>query len=302
MSGPLVQFSSAERLPPWIRTGLPRGEYGHVKELLHAQGLSTVCREARCPNVSECWSAGTATLMLLGESCTRRCSFCAVTTRSPGGQVDRSEPQRVATAVSRWGLRYLVLTQVCRDDLADQGAEVLAQTVSAVREASPETRIELLIGDLGGSREALRTVLASHPDVLAHNLETVRRLSPEVRDRRATYDRSLEVLRESRHVGPEVPVTKSSIMLGLGEREEEVEESLHDLRAAGVELLTLGQYLRPGGGRFHPVVRYVPPEEFDALGLRALDLGFAGVASGPLVRSSYRADELFHRALSARGS
>ncbi len=279
----------------------PRGPaYPEVRDLLDGLGLGTVCREARCPNLSECWSAGTATLMLLGTDCTRRCAFCAVTTHWPRGEIDRSEPERVAEAVARWGLRYVVLTQVCRDDLADGGAAQLAETVRRIRASAPGTLVELLIGDLGGNEEALRALFAHPPDVLAHNLETVRAISPRVRDPRAGYDRSLDLLRAARRAGPPRLVTKSSLMLGLGETDEELGEAFRDLREAQVDLLTLGQYLRPGP-RHVPVARYVPPEEFEHLRSVAHDLGFAGVEAGPLVRSSYRAEALFRGARSAKG-
>ena len=268
--------------------------------MLGELGLGTVCREARCPNLPECWSAGAATLMLLGTECTRRCSFCAVTTHWPRGVVDATEPARVAEAVERWGLRYVVLTQVCRDDLGDGGASVMAETVRRIRERAPRTLVELLIGDLGGATDTLRSLLESPPDVLAHNLETVRSLSPEVRDPRAGYDRSLSVLRSARRLGSSTLVTKSSVMLGLGETSEELEGALRDLRSADVDLLTLGQYLRPSPAH-RPVSRFIPPEEFARWESRALSLGFHGAACGPLVRSSYRAEELFDRARSARG-
>lgn len=288
-------------LPAWIRVRPPRGPvYPEVRGMLEELRLGTVCREARCPNLPECWSAGSATLMLLGTDCTRRCAFCAVRTHWPRGIVDASEPARVAEAVRRWGLRYVVLTQVCRDDLADGGAGPLAATVSAIRAGSPATLVELLIGDLGGRAPALDRVLEARPDVLAHNLETVRSLSPEVRDPRAGYDRSLELLRRARARAGPSQVLKSSIMLGLGEREPELLAAFRDLRAAGVDLLTLGQYLRPGP-EHRPVVRFVPPAEFAALAARARELGFAGVEAGPLVRSSYRAESLYRRARAASG-
>jgi lipoyl synthase len=291
----------AHGLPEWIRIRPPHGaQYPEVRELLHRLRLGTVCREARCPNLPECWSAGTATLMLLGTDCTRRCGFCAVTTHWPNGAVDASEPARVAEAVRDWGLRYVVLTQVCRDDLSDGGAGVLAETVARIRETAPSTRVELLIGDLGGEDAPIATVLREPPDVLAHNLETVRSLSPTVRDRRAGYERSLSVLARVRErAGPGL-VTKSSIMLGLGEGEEELRTAFGDLRSAGVDLLTLGQYLRPSPAHV-PVERYVPPAEFDRWKVVARGLGFAGVEAGPLVRSSYHAEELFRRARRARG-
>ena len=287
-------------LPPWIRTRPPGGPlYPEVRGLLAGLHLGTVCREARCPNLPECWSAGTATLMLLGTECTRRCSFCAVTTHWPRGAVDRTEPERVAEAVRSWGLRYVVLTQVCRDDLSDGGASLLAETVARIRTASPSTLVELLIGDLGGNASALAALLVDPPDVLAHNLETVRSLSAEVRDPRAGYDRSLAVLRQARELGARDLVTKSSIMLGLGESSEELATALTDLREAGVDLLTLGQYLRPTSDH-RPVARYVPPEEFGAWSDRARAAGFLGVEAGPLVRSSYHAEELYRRAVRVR--
>ncbi|MCI4364884.1 MAG: lipoyl synthase [Thermoplasmata archaeon] len=288
------------RLPPWIRIRPPQGpQYSEVRELLEGLHLETVCREARCPNLPECWSAGTATLMLLGTDCTRRCGFCAVTTRWPRGVVDRTEPERVATAVERWGLRYVVLTQVCRDDLPDGGASILSETVDRIHRAVPSTKVELLAGDLGGSESALRVVLGHPPEVFAHNIETVRSLSPRVRDPRAGYDRSLQVLSRARSVGGSRLVTKTSIMLGLGEAEQDLETTLRDLRSAGVDLVTFGQYLAPGP-KHTPVVRYLPPGEFSRWKERALDLGFAGVEAGPLVRSSYHAEELFDRAASGR--
>jgi lipoic acid synthetase len=284
------------RLPPWFTIRPPRGEqYPEVRELLHELRLGTVCREAHCPNLSECWSAGAATIMLLGTDCTRRCGFCAVNTHWPRGAVDPTEPARVAEGVRRWKLRYVVLTQVCRDDLPDGGAAHLAATVEALRAECPETLVELLIGDLAGREESLALLCERPPDVLAHNLETVVRLSPGVRDPRASYAQSLALLARAKALSPRPLVTKSSIMLGLGERETELLASFADLRRAGVDLLTLGQYLRPSSTHL-PVDRYVPPEEFDRLGELARAHGFAGVESGPLVRSSYRAEELYRAA------
>lgn len=295
---PPVEGTTA--LPMWIRARPPRGElYEGVRGLLGELGLGTVCREARCPNLAECWSAGTATLMLLGTDCTRRCGFCAVRTHWPAGAVDPTEPSRVGEAVARWGLRYVVLTQVCRDDLPDGGAGALAETVRAIRASSPGTLVELLIGDLGGETASLETVLNARPDVLAHNLETVERLSSEVRDHRAGYRRSLTLLDRARRLGDRRLVTKSSIMLGLGETEAELARSFDDLRSSGVELLTLGQYLRPSGQHV-AVDRYLPPEEFERLGDLARAHGFSGVEAGPMVRSSYRAQELFEGARARR--
>jgi lipoyl synthase len=291
---------TVERLPSWIRTRPPHGaQYPEVRDMLDRLHLGTVCREARCPNLPECWSAGTATLMLLGTDCTRRCGFCAVTTHWPHGVVDATEPARVAEAVREWGLRYVVLTQVCRDDLPDGGASLLAETVRRIRDAAPSVLVELLIGDLAGREEALRTLLEEPPDVLAHNLETVRSLSPHVRDRRAGYDRSLGVLRAAREAGPKGLVTKSSIMLGLGEDPNELRSAFADLRVAGTDLLTLGQYLRPSPAHL-PVQHYVTPEEFGVWKELATDHGFAGVEAGPLVRTSYHAEELYRRAHSSR--
>jgi len=296
-----IRPSPEHGLPPWIRIRPPRGPvYPEVRGILHDLQLETVCREARCPNLAECWSAGAATLMLLGTDCTRRCAFCAVTTRWPRGAVDPTEPARVAEAVRRWGLRYVVLTQVCRDDLSDGGAGLLAETVRRIHTESPSTLVELLIGDLGDEETAIRTVIDATPDVLAHNLETVRSLSPSVRDRRAGYDRSLDVLaRIRRWAGPE-QVTKSSVMLGLGEPDDELRQAFRDLRTAGVDLLSLGQYLRPSPGHV-AVRRFVPPEEFATWRRTALELGFAGVEAGPMVRSSYRAEELYRSARERRG-
>ncbi len=289
------------RLPSWIRVRPPHGTaYRDVKGILDELRLGTVCREARCPNLSECWSAGAATIMLLGTDCTRRCGFCAVTTHWPKGVVDPTEPARVAEAVRRWGLRYVVLTQVCRDDLTDGGAAALAATVDAVRRESPSTLVELLIGDLGHDPAAWATVVRARPDVLAHNLETTRSLSPNVRDRRASYDGSLELLAAVRTLGGPGLVTKSSIMLGLGESDEELRDAMGDLRRADVDLLTLGQYLRPSEQHV-PLSRYVPPEEFERWKVAADRTGFAGVTAGPLVRSSYRAEELYRSARAARG-
>ncbi|MCI4317915.1 MAG: lipoyl synthase [Thermoplasmata archaeon] len=299
-AGPAIALGTPGRLPDWIRVRPPAGPvYPEVRSLLGELRLETVCREAHCPNLPECWSAGAATLMLLGTDCTRRCGFCAVTTHWPAGVIDRTEPSRVAEGVRRWALRYVVLTQVCRDDLPDGGASILQETVAALRSAAPSTLVELLIGDLGDNPDAMKAVLADAPDVLAHNLETVRRLSDTIRDRRAGYDRSLRVLRRAKEFGPPDLVTKSSIMLGLGETTQELGESFSDLRSAGVDLLTLGQYLPPSA-KHVPVVRYIPPAEFENLKGLALRAGFSAVEAGPLVRSSYHAEELYRAAVGRR--
>ena len=275
--------------PPWLKIRVP-GDLDRlpVAKLMHDLALNTVCQEARCPNIFECWGAGTATFMVLGEICTRRCTFCAVSRGTPFA-VDGDEPRRVAEAVDRMGVRHAVITMVNRDDMPDGGAEHIAQTVRAVRERTGAA-VEVLISDLEGNRDALRVVIASQPEVLAHNIETVPRLYAQVRPV-AKYDRSLQVLRWSREAGM---LTKSSLMLGLGETEDEILAVARDLRNEGVAIFTMGQYLAPTE-RHHPVRRYYTPEEFAELGKQALHLGFQHVESAPLVRSSYMAHRALHR-------
>ncbi len=261
-------------------------------------GLHTVCQEALCPNLGECWGHGTMTVMLMGEVCTRACKFCAVHTGNPGGALDPAEPQKVAEAISALKLAYVVLTSVDRDDLADGGAAHFARTVREIKARRPQTRVEALTPDFQGDQKAIRTVIESGLDVFAHNLETVRRLTPKVRDPRASYDQSLAVLAFAKAYIREknLPVlTKSSLMLGLGETEAEIREAMADLRAAGVDILTLGQYLRPTRNHL-PVERYVTPEAFERYRRWGLEAGFLEVFSGPLVRSSYRAERIFHEA------
>jgi lipoyl synthase len=278
------------RKPGWIGRPLPSDPaFSRVRFLLEEQGLYTVCREARCPNQGECFSRGTAVFLILGDSCTRRCRFCAVTQRAPE-RPDPDEPGRVAEAAVRMSLDYVVVTSVTRDDLADGGAGFFAETIHCLRARRPSARIEVLIPDFQGDEAALRTVLDARPDVLNHNLETVARLYSEVRPQ-AVYPRSLELLGRAAALAPGITV-KSGLMLGLGERRKEVESALRDLLAAGCRILTLGQYLQPKRGCL-PVARYLTPEEFDAWREAALGMGFAQVASGPLVRSSYHAEELF---------
>jgi lipoic acid synthetase len=280
-----------QQKPDWLRTRAPSGAaYERVRETARRDGVRTVCDASHCPNLGECWSHGNATFMILGDSCTRACRFCAVHHGVPSA-IDPAEPRRVAAAVERLGLRHVVVTSVTRDDLPDQGAEQFAQTVREIRAASPAAKVELLVPDLQGNEDALRTVVDAGPDVIAHNLEVVRRLQPEVRDAMASYDRSLDVL--ARYGRLSEAYTKSSLMLGVGEEREEVLAAMRDLRQAGVDILTIGQYLQPRGCEL-PVIRYVPPSEFDELRQEALALGFARVASGPLVRSSYRAFETFN--------
>jgi len=279
--------------PDWLRVRVRASpELDRVRSLVREKGLHTVCASAACPNLSECWARGTATFMIGGERCTRRCGFCDVATARPDA-LDPLEPARVAEAVSALGLRFAVVTCVARDDLPDGGAAQMAATIRAIRRRCPATGIEVLIADYKGDEAALRAVLDASPDVLNHNLETVARLQRRVRPA-ASFERSLGVLRRAGELRPDIP-TKSGLMLGLGERDDEVEQALRDLRAAGVGLLTLGQYLRPSDDHL-PVERFVPPAEFDAWAERARQLGFREVAAGPLVRSSYRAERLAGRA------
>jgi lipoic acid synthetase len=277
------------RLPEWLRIKLPTTEgYGETRSLLDELKLHTVCESAKCPNHWECWSKGTATFMIAGDRCTRACGFCAVSTAKPLA-LETDEPMRVAEAARRMGLQHIVITAVARDDLADGGAEHFRQTIEAVRKLSPKITIEVLTPDFLDRDSAIETVLAANPHVFNHNLETVRRLTPAVRSR-ATYDRSLSVLEKVKAKRGDAIHTKSGLMLGLGEVESEVLEALTDLRAVGCEILTLGQYLQPSLKHL-PVVNYISPAKFHELGERARALGFAHVASGPLVRSSYHADE-----------
>jgi len=274
--------------PSWLRIRLPTGSrFDEVRGILARTKVRTVCDSSHCPNISECWACGNATFMILGEACTRSCRFCAVRQGEPAGEVDQDEPLRVARAVGQLGLRHAVITSVTRDDLPDGGAEMFGRTVGAIRSASPATTVELLIPDLKGDEGSLRTVVKAGPDVLGHNLEVVERLQSSVRDRAASYERSLGVLRTIRQIDPTMR-TKTSLMLGLGETEQEVLGAFRDIRAAGVGILTLGQYLRPRGCQL-AVERYVPPQEFEGLRQRALGLGFTHVMAGPLVRSSYHA-------------
>jgi lipoic acid synthetase len=279
--------------PRWLRRSLPTGpEYERIRKLLKGHGLTTVCQEAKCPNQFECYGKGTATFMILGERCTRNCRFCAVQHR-PETLPDPAEPGRVAEAVALLGLRYAVITSVTRDDLPDGGAALFAATIGAIREARPGTLIEVLIPDLQGNRQALTTILDAGPDVLNHNVETVARLYPEVRPQ-AEYRRSLLLLHRVKESHPHIP-TKSGLMLGLGEISREIEETWRDLRTAGCDILTMGQYLQPSAEHL-PVQRFLPPEEFAELAEKALVLGFAGVAAGPFVRSSYQAESLYRTA------
>ena len=282
----LVSITRQPERPKWLRAPAPAGEnYRELKELITRLRLHTVCESAACPNVGECWNHRTATFMILGNVCTRRCGFCAVEKGAPL-PVDYDEPERVAEAVAAMGLRFAVVTSVNRDDRPDGGAELFAYTIRAIRARVPGCGVEVLIPDFQGNRAAVATVMDARPDVLNHNTETVPRLYRQVR-LGARYERSLDVLGYAKQIAPHRP-TKSGLMLGLGETPEEVLEVMRDLRARGVDILTLGQYLRPSPTHL-PIVRYVPPEEFASFRLAGGKMGFAHVEAGPLVRSSYHA-------------
>ncbi len=290
-TAPPVESKPRPRLPEWLRIKLSTSDsFARTRSLLDELKLHTVCESAKCPNHWECWSKGTATFMIAGDRCTRACGFCAVNTAKPFA-LEADEPLRVAEATRRMKLRHVVITAVARDDLADGGAEHFRQTIEAVRRLNPQTVIEVLTPDFNDRDDAIDAVLAAGPEIFNHNLETVRRLTPAVRSR-ATYDRSLSVLKKVKARGGDGILTKSGLMLGLGEREEEVLTAMSDLRAVGCDILTLGQYLQPTL-RHLPVVEFVSPARFDGLGQRAREMGFLHVASGPMVRSSYHADE-FH--------
>jgi lipoyl synthase len=296
--------------PEWLKVRAPGGDtYHRLKQTFRELDLHTVCEEARCPNVGECWREGTATVMLLGDVCTRGCRFCAVTTGDPRGAVDVREPEHVARAIARLDLQYVVMTMVNRDDLLDGGAEHVARTVERLRRLRPDILIETLVGDFQGHLSAVDTIARAAPDVFAHNVECVRRLTRSVRDVRSSYDLSLKVLGRAREIAGALVaessplgrrLTKSSIMVGLGESDDEVIETMRDLREVGVDVVTVGQYLRPSP-KHHEVVRFVPPETFAAYERAALEMGFLYAASGPLVRSSYRAAEVFLRSLLTSG-
>ncbi|HAN72147.1 MAG TPA: lipoyl synthase [Actinobacteria bacterium] len=284
-----------ERKPEWIRTRLKTGpEFTQIQALVKSEGLHTVCQEAGCPNIYECWEDREATFLIGGEQCTRRCDFCQIDTGRPA-PLDRDEPRRVAESVRTMGLRYATVTGVARDDLPDEGAWLYAQTVREIHDLNPGTGVEVLIPDFSGNPKLLGEVFAAAPEVLAHNVETVPRLFKRIRPA-FTYERSLDVITQARAAGL---VTKSNLILGMGESIEEVHEALRDLVTAGCDLVTITQYLRPTP-RHHPVERWVRPEEFVALADTATGLGFAGVMSGPLVRSSYRAGRLYEQAIAAR--
>ena len=282
-----------ERKPKWLRIKSQNSsKFRELKEIVSHKKLHTVCEEAMCPNIQECWSHGTATFMLLGSVCTRACKFCAVDTGNPKGQIDAKEPEKVANSITQMNLKYAVLTSVNRDDLEDGGAMHFAQTVVSIKKEAPGVIIEALVPDFLGKRESIETLLDSNVEVFAQNLETVKRLTHQVRDHRAGYEQTLEVLAYAKKYSPKT-ISKTSLMLGLGESEDELLEAFNDIRSAGVDVLTLGQYMRPTINHL-PVEKWYSPEEFLYMKNLALDIGFKEVASGPLVRSSYRADKIAH--------
>lgn len=289
--------SPIEAKPPWIKTTAKLGpDYNELHELVTSQGLHTVCQEAGCPNIFECWADREATFLIGGDSCTRRCDFCQIESRKPSGY-DTAEPERVADSVATMGLRYATVTGVCRDDLADEGAWLYAETIRAIHRRNPGVGVEMLAPDFSGRGELLDQLFDAEPEVFAHNVETVPRIFRRIRPG-FDYQRSLTVLTRARARGL---VTKSNLILGMGETRQEVSQALHDLFDAGTELVTITQYLRPSV-RHHPIDRWVAPEEFDEFAEEASAIGFLGVLSGPLVRSSYRAGRLYRQALAARAS
>ncbi|KAJ0122930.1 lipoyl synthase [Diaporthe amygdali] len=299
--GPEGRKKTITRLPEWLKTPIPspgaNTNFGKIKADLRGLGLHTVCEEARCPNIGECWggdnkNAATATIMLMGDTCTRGCRFCSVKTNRRPGPLDPHEPENTAEALARWGLGYVVLTSVDRDDLADGGAHHFAETIRRIKSKKPTLLVEALTGDFRGDLDMVKVVAESGLDVYAHNVETVEGLTPYVRDRRATFRQSLAVLSEVKRLKGDDIITKTSIMLGLGETESELWDTLKELRKANVDVVTFGQYMRPTK-RHLKVEKYVTPEEFELWGKRALDMGFLYCASGPLVRSSYKAGEAF---------
>ena len=287
-------LKTLKRKPEWLRIKAQYGtKYKEVKSTVHEHKLSTVCEEAMCPNINECWSSGTATIMLMGDVCTRACRFCAVNTGNPKGWLDKDEPEHTANSVKLMNLKYLVLTSVNRDDLEDGGAGHYAAVVKRVKEVNPETDVEALTPDFLGVLSDVETVVDSGISVFAQNVETVKRLTHPVRDPRASYEQTLEVLAHAKKYRPDV-LTKTSLMLGLGETEDEIQEALYDLRAINVDIVTFGQYLQPTLNHL-PIERYVTPEEFEKYRQWGLERGFLEVVSGALVRSSYRAEQVLQK-------
>jgi lipoyl synthase len=278
-------------LPEWLSIRPASTEkYNSIKSRVNELGLHTVCVEAHCPNITECWSGGTATFMVLGEDCTRGCRFCAVKKIAHGATVDPFEPNKLAMLVKEWGLDYIVVTSVCRDDLPDQGSAHFARCIQEIKKSNPRTLVEVLIPDFRGDSECLKRIIEAKPDVIGHNIETVERLTVSVRDRRANYSQSLKVLEAAKNLGQRY--TKSAMMLGIGETDEEVLRAMQALRSARVDFLAIGQYLRPTERQLS-VVEYVKPEKFEYFRKAAIGMGFLYVAAGPFVRSSYKAGEFF---------
>ena len=278
------------RLPPWLKRPLPAGDFAETKRAVARSGVATVCQEARCPNLCECWSRRHATFMILGDKCTRRCHYCAVSTAKPDPP-EAGEPDRLAQAAAELEFRHVVLTAVSRDDLPDEGAGHFAACVRAIHKRCPQTTVEVLPADFHARRECITTLCAAEPELYNHNLEMVERLTPAIRPQ-GKYRRSLEVLRLVKEIAPRL-LTKSGLMVGLGESTEELHQAFADLREVGCDVLTVGQYLKPTAGGHWPVKKYYRPEEFDALREYALGLGFVSVAAGPFVRSSYNAESVF---------
>jgi lipoic acid synthetase len=292
------------RRPEWMKVRAPSADsrYAEIKELIHGNGLHTICEEARCPNIAECWGRGTATFQILGDTCTRACRYCYVHSGKPDGPPDPLEPLRLAASAERMGLQHVVVTSVDRDDLEDRGAGHYAATIRALKAKLPEASVEVLTPDfLDREEESLQTVLAARPEVFNHNIETVRRLHARMRGAKASYDKALRLLQRAKEIADYPVLTKSGIIVGLGETNDEVVETMRDLRAHGVDVVTIGQYLQPSA-KHATIARWVHPDEFRWFREQGESLGFGSVFSGPLVRSSYRADEQRHAAETGRGA
>ena len=290
MKGNSYSLVEREKKPSWIRMTANQANknYTLIKDKVKDLHLSTVCEEAKCPNLSECWSRGTATFMLMGDTCTRACQFCSVNTGNPNGWLDKDEPEKIANTISAMNLKYIVLTCVNRDDIADGGAEHFASTVKAIKSKDSNIEVEVLTSDFNGSRNAIRTVVQSPIKVFAQNIETVKRLTHPIRDPRAGYAKTLKVLKAAKEINPDI-ITKTSLIVGLGEKDAEIYQTFEDLRNHDVDIITLGQYLRPTLNH-HPIDRWVKPKQFDQYREKGLKYGFLEVISGPMVRSSYRAE------------
>ena len=290
----LIQITTKQKKPDWLKIRPPSEKFHEIKHTLRKLNLTTVCEEAHCPNAAECWSGGTATFMVMGDTCTRGCRFCNIKTAKEGQPLDQEEPQKIAKAIKEWKLKYVVITSVDRDDLPDQGASHFAKCITEIKKQHPKTIVEVLIPDFQGNTTHLQTIIDANPDVIAHNVETVERLQPTVRDRRANYNQSLKVLqniKDLNHTKNKI-FTKTSLMIGLGETEQEITQTCKDLRAINTDIITFGQYLQPSK-RHIKVHEYVHPDQFEKYKQETLKLGFMYCASGPFVRSSYKAAELF---------